>query len=47
MTFRARSLALWKALTSVVGPDECLLLVGIALVTAALWPLAARWLGGY
>jgi hypothetical protein len=38
---RARSLALWKALASVIGPDEILLVVALTLVTVALWP----WVG--
>lgn len=38
---KARSLAVWKALTSLIGPDEALLVVALTLVTVALWP----WLG--
>lgn len=45
MTWRTCSLALWKAVTSIIGPDEVFLLVALTLVTVALWPLAVRWCG--
>jgi len=37
MTLRARSLAIWKAVTSVIGPDEIQFWLGLILVAAGFW----------
>ena len=34
--------ALWKATSSVIGLDECFLIVALALVTTGLWALIGR-----
>lgn len=40
MTVRAR--AIWQALTAIIGLDELLLIVALALITLALWPWVGR-----
>jgi hypothetical protein len=42
VTFRRVCSAAAAAIASVFGLDECLLLLGLGLVTAALWPLVAQ-----
>ena len=32
----------WKAITSVMGVDECLLIMALALVTSGLWVAIGR-----
>lgn len=39
---RARSLALWGALTSIIGVDELLLTLALTLIVVALWPVIGR-----